>query len=191
MSLPLSPSILRLLSRNPALEGAFVPPLARPRLAFSLYPPGLLRGGLSHLDGPASTEALLRFLSEQPGLQAAWVEARLTAYPPGFVQRGVNLACLLFVEAEEEFPWALTELVRSQVFGVVAVASPLPDAMALRRLQLAAERAACAVLLLASLPESAWPVRARLWCARENGDLKVEEAGPAMGEAAMEAGGPP
>jgi hypothetical protein len=191
VSLPLSPAILRLLSRNPALEGAFVPPLARPRLAFSLYPSGLLRGGLTHLDGPANTEALLRLLSEQTGLQAAWVEARLTAYPPGFVQRGVNLACLLFVEAEEQFPWALTELVRSQVFGVVAVASPLPDAMALRRLQLAAERAACAVLLVASLPESAWPVRARLWCDREDGELKVKELGPAHAEDTAEAGGLP
>lgn len=187
----LSPSILRLLSRNPALEGAFVPPLARPRLAFSLCPDGLLRGGLTHLDGPASTEALLRFLSEQAGLQAAWVEARLTAYAPGFVQRGVNLACLLFVEAEEQFPWALTDLVRSRVFGAVAVASPLPDAMALRRLQLAAERAACAVLLVAPLPESAWPVRARLWCGLEAGKLTVEEVGPPDAGDGAESGGLP
>jgi hypothetical protein len=191
MPQPLSPALLRLLSGNPALEGAFAPVVPRPRLAFSPYPSGLLQGGLTHLDGPAGTEALLRLLSEHPGLQAAWVEARLTAYPPGFVQLGVNLACLLFVEAEEQFPWALTELVRSQVFAVVAVASPLPDAMALRRLQLAAERAACAVLLVAPLPESAWPVRARLWCDRERGELKVEELGPAMAGDAAEAEGLP
>ena len=169
------PSTLRLLSEDPALEGAFVQVSARPRLAFSLHAPGLPQGGLTHLDGPAGTEAVLHFLSEHAGLQAAWVEARLTAYPPGFVQRGVNLACLLFVEAREHFPWAVTELVRSQVFGVVAVASALPDAMALRRLQLAAEHAACVVLLAAPLPEAAWPVRTRLWCGWEGGQLKIEE----------------
>lgn len=170
-------SSLRFLSGNPALEGAFTPLTPRPRLTFSLYAPGILKGGLSHLDGPARTEAVLTLLTEHKGLEAAWVEARLTAYPPGFVQRGVDLTCLLFIEAQEHFPWALMELVRSQVFGVVAVASPLPDAMSLRRLQLAAERAACAVLLAAPLPEAAWPVRTRLWCGWDAETLKISEGG--------------
>jgi hypothetical protein len=179
------------LTENPALEGAFITSVARPRLAFSLHPAGLVQGGLTHLDGPARTEAVLRLLSEHPGLQAAWVEARLTAYPPGFVQRGVDLACLLFVEAQDQFPWALIELVRSQVFGVVAVASPLPDAMTLRRLQLAAERAACAVLLAAALPEGAWPVRSRLWCGWEAGELRVDAEDPAQAGTVAQAVGLP
>jgi hypothetical protein len=184
--MPDSPSsALRRLIEDPSLEGAFISSVPRPRLDFSLHAAGLVQGGLTHLDGPARTEAVLRLLAEHPAVQAAWVEARLTAYPPGFVQRGVNLACLLFVEAPEHFPWAVTELVRSQVFSVVAVASPLPDTMALRRLQLAAERAACAVLLAAPLPEGSWPVRARLWCGWEAGVLKVEEGEQAaLGEAA-------
>jgi hypothetical protein len=184
---------LRILSsalrQDPALEGAFVPVQPRPRLSFALYPPGLTLGGLIHLDGPACTEAVLRLLSEHPTEQAAWAEARMTAYPPAFVQRGVNLACLLFVETREHFPWAVTELVRSQVFSVVAVASALPDAMALRRLQLAAERAACCVLLAAPLPEAAWPVRVRLWCGWEGGEPRVAEAEQAAAAGVAEAGG--
>jgi hypothetical protein len=184
---PQSSFVQRLGLEDPTLEGAFVELRPRPRLDFSLYPQGLARGGLAHVDGPARTEAVLRLLTEHPGLRAAWVEQRLTAYPPGFVQRGVDLACLLFVEGGGQFPWAVTELVRSQVFGLVTVASPLPDGMALRRLQLAAERSACAVLLAAPLPAEAWPVRMRLWCAWEEGTLRVRE-GTAREEKA-EAGG--
>lgn len=155
---------LERLQADPALEGAFVRPKARQRFASAAWPQGAARGALTHLQGPAVTEALLSLLAAAPGLKAAWVEARLTAYPPGFVQRGVDLACLLFVEGQEHFAWAVTELVRSQAFALVAVASPLPDAKSLRRLQLAAERAGSAVILTAALPEDAWPVRERYHC---------------------------
>jgi hypothetical protein len=178
---------LRSLSQAPGLQGAFTPAQPRPRLGFSLYAPGLVQGGLTHLDGPARTEAALRLLAEHPDLEAAWVEARLTAYPPGFIQRGVNLACLLFVEGQDQFPWAVNELVRSQVFKVVAVASPLPDAMALRRLQLAAERAACCVLLPVPLPEGAWPVRVRLNCRWDGDAVLIDEAGQGLAAGAQAA----
>ncbi len=174
--MPPSARLLR-LTQDPALEGAFIPTRPRPRLGFSLHAPGLLRGGLTHLDGPARVEAALRLLSEHPGQRAAWIEARLSAYPPAFVQRGVDLARLLFVEAKGYFPWAVQELARSQVFGILAVAAPLPDARSLRRLQLAAERAGCAVLLAAPLPGEAWPVRERLWCGWEGGEPRVRDAG--------------
>jgi hypothetical protein len=165
---------LERLQNDPALEGAFVRPSARRRLRCEAWPAGAAQGALTHLQGPAVTEAVLRLLAAHPGLKAAWIEARLSAYPPGFVQRGVDLACLLFVEAQEHFVWAVTELVRSQAFPLVALASPLPDGMSLRRLQLAAERAQAVVLLAAPLPDDVWPVRERFHCGWDGaGELRV------------------
>ena len=168
---------LATLRQNPGLEGTLTSWQARPRLNFTdPEAPGVERGGLTHLDGPARVEAVVRLLALHPQWKCAWIEETLSAYPPGFAQRGVRLENLLFVEAGAHFVWALTEAVRGQVFPLVAAASGLPDALALRRLQLAAERAGCAVLLAAPLPPEAWPVRTRLWCGWRGATLTVSEA---------------
>jgi hypothetical protein len=160
----------------------------RPRLPFSLYDPGLPLGSLIHLQGPAATEALLRLLANHAGRPAAWVEGRLSAYPPGFAQRGVDLRRLLFVEAREQAAWAATELVRSQAFPLVAVAAPLPDERSLQRLQLAAEQARAVVVLQAALPEGAWAVRTRLHAHWEGACVKVRMGAEESVDVGMEVG---
>lgn len=166
-------SRLRALTAQLASQEALVTPGPRPRLPFSLHAPGLPLGSLVHLQGPAATEACLRLLANHPRSPAAWVEERLSAYPPGFAQRGVDLRRLLFVEARGQAAWAATELVRSQAFPLVTIASPLPDERALHRLQLAAERSQSIVVLNAPLPEGAWAVRTRLHASWEGACLKV------------------
>jgi hypothetical protein len=137
---------------------------------------------LVHLQGPAATEALLRLLANHPQRPAAWVEERLSAYPPGFAQRGVDLRRLLFVEARGQAAWAATELVRSQAFPLVAVAAPLPDERSLHRLKLAAERAHAVVVLHAPLPDGAWTVRTRLHASWDGACVKVRMGEEEMGE---------
>jgi hypothetical protein len=138
------------------------------RLGCSLFAPGLPLGALIHVSGPRRTEAMLTLLAEHPGLRAAWVEERITAYPPALQRRGVDLGRLLFVEARRDFFWALTQVVRSQLFKVVLVASPLRgEGVSLRQLQLASEQAGCAVVLAADIEGAAWSVR--LWLATETG----------------------
>lgn len=168
-------SRLRALTQDPAFSAARIIPGPRPRRDSRLYAPGLPLGSLISLQGPAATEALLRLLAEQPQQPAAWVEAALSAYPPGWAQRGVSLRQLLFIEAGADLAWAATELVRSQAFPCVAVASPLPDERSLHRLQLAAERSRAVVLLNAPLPPGAWPVRLRLHARWDGAGLRVEE----------------
>jgi len=185
--------VLQGLTQQQDLEGAFVALAERRRAAFSLWPAGLPLGALTHLDGPAATETALRCVAEQQSLaapqgRAAWVEARISAYPPGLVQRGLDLACLLFVEGEAQYPWAVTELLRSQAFRVVVVASALPDAKSLRRLQLAAEGAGVLALLLAPLPEEAWAVRTRLRCEWLDGAPALRDATAAEAPPRAEAG---
>jgi len=111
---------------------------------------------------------MLTVLAEHRGLRAAWVEERITAYPPALERRGVDLRQLLFVEARRDFFWALTQVVRSQLFKVVLVASSLrEEGVSLRQLQLASEQAGCAVLLTGDIEGPAWAVR--LWLATESG----------------------
>lgn len=159
----------------PGLENAFSPK-TRESLAFSLYPEGLPLGALTQILGPGSTEAILQLFAEHPGQKMAWAEARLTAYPPGFVQRGANLNCLLFVEGGEHFAWALAQLLRSQLFKVVVAASPLKGEgveLGLRRLQLAAEQSGSALILAAECEGPSWPLRLRLEARQEEGRLTL------------------
>jgi hypothetical protein len=135
-------------------------------------------GALTQIIAPAGggkTEAVLALLGAHPGMRVAWVEKRLTAYPPGMVQHGARLDLLLFVEGGEHFIWALTELVRSQVFKVLVVASPVTEELDLRRLQLAAEQAQAGVILLAAEPQWAWPIRTHLKVHRDSeGGLSIQ-----------------
>jgi hypothetical protein len=166
---------IKSLSSEPGLEHAFAPK-TRERLSFSLYPEGIPRGALTQLLGPGSTEAMLQLFSEHPGEKMAWVEQRLTAYPPGFVQKGANLNCLLFVEGGEHFTWALAQLLRSQLFKVVVAASPLRGEgveLGLRRLQLAAEQSGSALVLTAECEGPSWPLRLRLEARQEGGRVML------------------
>jgi hypothetical protein len=156
---------------------------------FSLLGTGLPRGALIELSGGSGggkTEAILRFLSENPSLRAGWVESRFSLFPGALPQWGVSLERLLFVEAAgKRALWAAHQLLSSQLFSVVVLSleeSPSEDRseLALRRLQLAAGRARACVLLLADKPHggAAWPiaVRLRVRRAREKGGegLRVE-----------------
>lgn len=160
---------MRHLRQLPGLKEALAVPLPAGRLHCSLFAPGLPLGALIHLSGPRRTEAMLTVLAEHPGLRAAWVEERITAYPPALERQGVDLGQLLFVEARRrDFFWALTQVVRSQLFKVVLVASSLRgEGVSLRQLQLAGEQAGCAVVLIGDIEGPAWSVR--LWLATETG----------------------
>lgn len=167
-SRPNSRDTLRQLRQMPGLKEALAVSPRAGQLPSSLFAPGLPLGALIHVSGPRRTEAMLSVLAEHPGLRAAWVEERITAYPPALERRGVDLGQLLFVEARRDFFWALTQVVRSQLFKVVLVASSLRgEGVSLRQLQLACERAGCAVVLIGDIHGPAWSVR--LWLATETG----------------------
>lgn len=154
----------RLLKRL-GLENALLKPA--PRLSCAAYPAGLPLGQLVLIQGPGGTQAVAGLLAEHADQAAAWVEERLSAYPPGLAQRGVALERLLFVESGEQGPWVLAQLLRSQAFKVIVAASALRGPgveAALRRLQLAATRSQSLLLLLAPPEGPAWTVRLRLRC---------------------------
>ena len=168
----------RYLNKTPALEAALQAPKPRLKLSHPFFEPGIPRGAITQISGPGSTEALLALLRGHPELKAAWVERRLSAYPEGLVERGVDLGQILFVEAGEAWAWALTQLLLSKIFGVVALASR-PRAkdvgLELRRLQIAAERSGAALLLLGPQEGPAWALKLSLEASLRDGRLSLRE----------------
>jgi hypothetical protein len=135
---------------------------------------GLPKGAVvevSGSDGGGKTEVVLRFLAENPEARVAWIEDELTIYPCAFPQNRVGLERVLFVESKKgEALWTAHQILRSQVFGVVVlrVAHGLSDEMALRRLQLAAEKTQTTVVILAEEParRGTWPIAVQLQARR-------------------------
>jgi hypothetical protein len=150
---------------------------------FSALEAGFIKGSLGVLcgsEGSGKSEVALRFLAENPSLQAAWVEDDLSIYPCAFEQKGVSLKRVLFIEAGlKNALWCVHQLLRSTLFQVViyTLASarsrrgkklPLEeDEVSLRRLQIAAEKAGALVLFLSEAPFSAsWPLSAQIQVSR-------------------------
>lgn len=140
---------------------------AREVLPFSLLEGGIPRGALTEISGSAGggkTEVVLRLLAENPEIKVAWIEANFTLYPCRMAQQKVALDRVLFVETSIEYLWVAQQVLRSQIFGAVVLVAPVPSETILRRLQIAAERAQSAVILLAEAPslQGTWPIRVQL-----------------------------
>ncbi|MGZ3699773.1 MAG: hypothetical protein ACXWP5_16765 [Bdellovibrionota bacterium] len=109
------------------LPGVFTanraPSATRASLPFTGVAGGIPEGAITEISGPpggGKTEVLLKFLSENPDTRVAWIEERFTAYPCAFVQSGVRLERVLFVEASpSEGMWAVLQCLRSQAFEIV------------------------------------------------------------------------
>jgi hypothetical protein len=145
----------------------------RENLPFSLLQEGIPKGGLTEVSGElgnGKTEVILKFLAENLESRVAWVEQEFTIYPGVFFPLG--LGRVLFIEAIDSPLWSVHQLLRSQLFGIVVMAvcsSQLKNDIALRRLQLEAEKAKACVLLITESPrrEGRWPLTAQIWVERK------------------------
>ncbi len=134
------------------------------------------RGALTEVSGPfgsGKTEAVVKFIAQhQHSLgRVAWIEDRFSAYPTGFLQHGVDLSRMLFIEGGAESLWAAHQVLRSQVFGAVVLfvrestLSASEPRVELRRLQLSAEQSNACVFLLTHQPRpqgASWPLALQL-----------------------------
>jgi hypothetical protein len=125
--------------------------------------------------GPGKTECLVEFLAGIPRLRLAWIENEFHLYPHGFLQRNLSLQNTLFVEAGTEYVWATLQIVSSALFDVTVLSlpfqklKPLSDLRTVRRLQLAAEKSKCSLILLSDEALEAWPVALHLRSSRTDG----------------------
>lgn len=122
---------------------------------------GWLRGGVSELageEGSGKTSLVLRSaaaLTQQKGLMAL-VTHGAPLFPPALSLAGVRLKHVLWLRPEslDRCRWAAEQVVRSGLFPLVILSRVSWEDAAARRLQLAAETAGCAVLLLSATPNA-------------------------------------
>lgn len=152
------------------------PPPSREALSWEQADVSVPRGALTEVSGPfgsGKTEAVVKFIARhQESLgRVAWIEDRFTAYPTGFLQHGVDLSRMLFIEGGAESIWAAHQVLRSQVFGSVilfvreSTLSASEPRVELRRLQLSAEQSNACVFLLTHQPRpqgASWPLALQL-----------------------------
>ena len=172
----------------------------RNSLSFSLLSPGIPTGALSEICGPGKTEFLVRFLAEHSKLRVAWIEEKISVYPYAIFQKQARLERVLFAETGTNSFWALTQVLRSQAFGVIVFSSTTTpqgkwgkggtgqafgrqkfDERALRALQLAAEKSQTALIFLSDEPTHAWPVALQVQVERGASFSSKERAVPLPG----------
>jgi hypothetical protein len=134
---------------------------------------------ISGSPGSGKTELILKFLSANPALRVAWIEEKFSVYPCAFPLNGVELGRVFFVDVSKAGDskavlWAAHQVLQSQVFAVVILSVRLAEResmIALRRLQLAAEKNRGTVILLGETPTcgASWPISLQLQVSRSAG----------------------
>jgi len=152
---------------------------ARESLPSSFLPSGIPKSALTEIsgsEGGGKTEFILSLLSENLNLRVAWIEKELTAYPWAFLQCGIELHRVLFVESGAQALWCALQVLRSQLFDVVVVNAFIDSEKQLRRLQLESEKVRASVLFLSQEPrrKQMWPLALQLSVSRQGTGLKIE-----------------
>lgn len=144
------------------LREKFRPQSSREVFSFSRFSEGILRGGLSQFFGSGRLELAAQFLAEHPDQRVAWIESRFELYPWALWQRRVQLKQCTFVETGIHLEWSILQTLKSQAFAILIVDSGTRagdlDLLALKRIQLAAEKSHCAVILLNELQTKMYPI---------------------------------
>lgn len=125
-------------------------------LSCANLPSGIPKGAITEVTGSGKTEFVQNFLAEHPSLTVAWIEKSFSIFPYSFVQRGVRLSRLLFVDAQKDVEWTALQILRAQAFGAVVIYGGDMDLQGLRRLQLAAEKSDVCAIWLTPEPQSHW-----------------------------------
>lgn len=158
------------------LRALLRPKTLRESLSFSLVEEGIPSGAVTELSGHGKTETIVCFLKEHPEFRVAWIEESFSFFPAALGEWGVDISQFLFVESAADTLWAALQALRSGAFHVVILYHSEFTTDELRKLQLAAEKTACAVIWLsAKAPTNPWPIALRLQTSRDShcGQLDV------------------
>jgi hypothetical protein len=126
----------------------------------------LPRGSLVEILGARSREWLLELFVKHEETRIAWIEPKLTLFPPAVEQRGVSLRRWLFIETKQEWNWSVLQVLRSKLFhfavtSVDLIPSRGSDAY-LRKLQIQAERSGTALFFLSQAETRLFGITHRL-----------------------------
>lgn len=150
-----------------------------PKPGWSIPEHGLLlpRGGMIELLGTGVREWLFRMFRSHPETRIAWVEPRLSLFPPAVAQRGIELSRMLFLETERESTWALSQIFRSKLFHFAVTPIGLVPAKGsevfLRKLQIQAERAGTTLFFLSDTDTPFFGITHRIRVDAEGGRPEI------------------
>jgi hypothetical protein len=137
----------------------------------------LPRGALVELLGHGSREWLFRMFQTHAKTRIAWVEPKLTLFPPAVAQRGISLSRMLFVETKRDLNWALAQTLRSKLFHFAVTPVDLIPAKGtdvfLRKLQIQAERAGTTLFFLSGADTPFFGITHRIRIDREGGRPEI------------------
>jgi len=139
---------------------------------------GLQKGGVTEISGAlgsGKTESVLKLVVENPELRVAWLEKEWTLYPGALVRGHAgqeallqNLWCVEWERSSVPIVSVLLQIIASQTFGAVVIYASSANAafftaIDLRRLQISAEKANVAVIVLTerALAHGGWCFRKR------------------------------
>lgn len=123
---------------------------------------GLPKGAITEISGVGKTEFVSQFLAQHKDLKVAWIEESFSVFPVGFLQRGLNLENVLFIEAGESLVWSTLQVLKAQIFPVVVIYAEEMNLKNLRRVQVMSERAGSVVIWLTTKVQGHWPIHLRL-----------------------------
>lgn len=137
----------------------------------------LPRGALVELLGSGTREWLFRMFRMHPKTRIAWVEPKLSLFPPAAVQRGIALSRMLFVETEREWNWAMLQILRAKFFHFAVTPVGLVPAKGtdvfLRKLQIQAERAGTTLFFLSDADTPSFGITHRIRVGKEGGRPEI------------------
>ncbi|MSR84604.1 MAG: hypothetical protein EXS58_17085 [Candidatus Latescibacteria bacterium] len=142
-------------------------------LSCSLVAQGIPRGAITEITGIGKTELAVRLIAEHPAFRVAWIEEQMSIFPFGFLQRGIGLDRVLFVDAGPDLAWSVLQVLKAQIFPIVVVYAENLDLSTLRRVQLASETANAATIWLADEPKNLWPVSLQLQSSRMEDEIRA------------------
>ncbi len=142
--------------------------------SFSLYPSGIPKGAVTEIAGSGKTQFIARFLAEHPDYKAAWVEESITINPYALFQKHVNLNNILFIEAQKELPWVLSQALQSGCFKALITNVSFVSEKDLRRYQLLSEKSQAHFFLLSESLHKSWVPKLQLDISFEH-DLTINE----------------
>lgn len=123
---------------------------------------GLPKGAITEISGVGKTEFVSQFLAEHKDQRVAWIEESFSVFPVAFLQRGLDLEKILFIEAGESLVWSTLQVLKSQIFPIVVIYAEEINLKNLRRVQVMSERAGSIVIWLTTKVQGHWPIHLRL-----------------------------
>lgn len=151
-----------LLEKLRTLSTLATAPLLEKPYPFSLLAGGFPKSSLIELSGPlgsGKTEAVLKFISENPQLEIGWIEQDFTIYPNAFLEFQIELKRILFIQIQNQSAIQIvSQILKSQVFQVLILSHLDFDEVDFRRLQLLSKQSGVLIIFLSTHPvlEKSW-----------------------------------